>query len=289
MTGAGAVAAAGVSEDRLLGGRLALLQPRAGFRAGSDAVLLAAAVPARAGESVLDLGCGVLAAGLCLALRVPGIELVGLEIQPAYAALARANAARNAVPALVVEGDLARPPPGVACRGFDHVLTNPPFLADPGTPAGDAGRDLARRETAPLARWLDAALRRLRPGGRLTLIQRTGRLDAALAALAGRAGDIVILPLAPRPGATARRVILSARKGARGPLRLAAPFVLHDGPAHDGDRDSYSAAAAAVLRGGAALVPQGAGARCRRPHRGGDTARDLCSSHPEAGQRRRTE
>jgi len=245
-------------EDRLFGGRLVLAQPRAGFRAGSDAVLLAAAVPAREGQSALDLGCGAFAAGLCLAARVPGVVLAGLELQPAYAALARANAARNAIPAEVIEADLAHPPAGLSRRGFDHVLTNPPFFPPAATPAPDAGRDRARRETAPLALWLDAALRRLRPGGRLTLIQRAERLPEVLAALAGRAGAITVLPLAPRSGRPAGRVILWARKGARGPFCLAAPFVLHAGAAHGDGPGGYSQAADAVLRGAAALTPQGA-------------------------------
>jgi tRNA1(Val) A37 N6-methylase TrmN6 len=245
-------------EDRLLGGRLVLLQPRTGFRAGSDAVLLAAAVPAWPGESALDLGCGAFAAGLCLAVRVPGVVLAGMELQPPYAALARANAARNAIPAEVVEGDLARPPAALAQRGFDHVLTNPPFFPRAATPAPDPGRDRARREAAPLALWLDAALRRLRPGGRLTLIQRAERLPEVLAALAGRAGAITVLPLAARAGGPAGRFILWARKGARGPFGLAAPFVLHAGAAHVSGADGYSPAAEAVLRGAAALTSQGA-------------------------------
>lgn len=263
MAEAAAPSPAALREDLLLGGRVRLAQPLAGFRAGADSVLLAAAVPARAGEAVLDLGCGAFAAGLCLAARVPGLRLVGLELQPGYAALARANAALNSVAAEVIEGDLAVPPPAllaVAPGGFDHVLANPPFFPAAGTPARDPGREVARREATPLAGWIDAALRRLRPGGRLTMIQRTERLPEILAALAGRAGDVTLLPLAARAGRPAGRVILWARKGGRGPFRLAAPFVLHEGSAHDGDRDSHTAAARAVLRDAAVLTPQGVAA-----------------------------
>lgn len=243
-----------LSDDRFLGGRLAIWQPRRGYRAATDPILLAAAVPARAGESVLDLGCGVGVAGLALALRVPGIRLAGLELQPDYAALARANAERNGIAAEVVEGDLARLPAALRGRAFDHVIANPPYFAPHAPPAADGGRDHARREATPLATWIAAGLRRLRPGGRLTLIHRTERLPDILAALIPAAGDVVVLPLAGRAGRPAGRVIVSGRKGSRGPFTLLPPFVLHEGEAHDGDRDSFTPAAAAVLRGGAALA-----------------------------------
>lgn len=125
---------ADLSDDGFLGGRLRLLQPKAGYRAATDPVLLAAAVPARAGENALELGCGAGAAALCLAARVPGLAVTGLERQPAYAALARENAARNGLALTVIEGDLAHLPAALRERSFDHVLANPPYY-----PAGGAG------------------------------------------------------------------------------------------------------------------------------------------------------
>lgn len=249
-----------LSEDRFLGGRLAILQPRAGDRAGADPVLLAAAVPAAPGEAVLDLGCGAGVAGLCLAARVPGIALWGLELQPAYAALARLNAARNGIAAEVVEGDLSRPPAALRARVFDRVLTNPPYFPPGGPPARDAGRARARHEALPLADWIGAALRRLRPGGTLTLIQRAERLGEILAALEGRAGAVRVVPIAPRAGRPAGRVIVTAAKGRRGPLELGFPFVLHAAPAHAGDAEDLTDAARAVLREGAGLAAAASGA-----------------------------
>ena len=239
--------------DGFLDGRLRILQPKRGFRSGADAVMLAAACPARAGQAVLELGCGAGVASLCLGWRVPGLRLVGLERQPDYADLARRNATANGIALEVLTGDLARPPAPLRDLAFDQVIANPPYFLG-GTPAPDDGRAGARREETPLSAWIEAGLRRLRPGGILTLIQRADRLDAILAGLAGRAGAAVILPVAGRAGQAAGRVIVQAQKGARGPLRLLAPFVMHHAPAHPGDREDLTGAAQAVLRDGSPLA-----------------------------------
>jgi len=238
--------------DRLVGGRLALWQPRRGDRAATDPVLLAAAVAARPGEAVLELGCGAGAGLLALGLRVPGLRLCGVERQPDYAELARRNAARNGLQAEIVAADLTRLPPALR-RPFDQVLMNPPWFdpADPG--AADPGRDAAQREATPLPAWLDAGLTRLVPGGWLTLIHRAERLPALLAGLSGRAGAVAVRPLAARQGRAAGRILLQARKGARGPFRLLAPLVLHSGPVHAADAEDFTPAAQAILRDGLAL------------------------------------
>ncbi len=240
-----------LSDDAFLNGRLRLWQPVAGYRAATDPVLLAASCPAEVGQTVLDLGCGAGAASLCLAARVPGIGLTGLELHPDYASLARANAARNTVAMVVTEGDVAALPRTLP-RDVDHVIANPPYYAG-GTPSPVAARDLALREALPLGVWTEAARRCLRPGGWLTLILGADRAMAALAALDGRMGSVSLLPLAPRDGRAAVRVIIRARKGGRGAFRLLAPFVIHAGIAHAGDREDYTPEAQAVLRRGAAI------------------------------------
>ncbi len=241
-----------LSDDRFLGGRLRLLQPLKGYRAATDPVLLAAACPAESGETVLDLGCGAGAAVLCLGTRVPGLALSGLELQPDYADLARRNAMRNTITLAVHEGDLSRMPPGL-CRDFDQVIANPPYYSAGGSPSPVAGRAQAMQVGTPLHDWVAAASRRLRPGGWLTLICGADGVPDVLAALSPKLGSAAILPLAPREGRPALRVIVQARKGGKAAFRLLAPLVLHTGPAHDGDRESYAPEANAILRDGADL------------------------------------
>ena len=242
-----------LSDDRFLCGRLRLLQPLKGYRAATDPVLLAAACPAKAGDSVLDLGCGVGAAALCLGSRIPELQLVGLELQPGYADLARRNAERNGLALEVHEGDILHMPRDLR-RDFDHVITNPPYYPAGGSPSPVAGRARAMQVETPLSDWVAAATRRLRPGGWLTLICGADGLPQVLSSLAPKLGSAAVLPLAPREGRAASRVVIRARKGGRAAFRLLAPFVIHHGPAHDGDRESYTPEANAVLREGADLA-----------------------------------
>lgn len=244
-----------LSDDKFLCGKLHLWQPLKGYRAATDPVLLAAACPAEAGQSVLDLGCGAGAAALCLGWRVPGLRLAGLELQPDYADLARRNATRNGIALDVAEGDLRNMPRDLR-RDFDHVICNPPYYPPGGTPSPVASRALAMQvEAVPLGDWLAVAARRLRPGGWLTMIAGADALPDLLSAL-GTLGSASVLPLAPREGKAARRVILRARKGGRTPFRLLAPFVIHHGASHDGDRESYTPAANEILRMGGDLSAQ---------------------------------
>ena len=244
--------AAAPSDDAFLGGRLQLLQPRRGYRAGSDAMLLAATLAARPGERVLDVGAGVGAVALALARRLEGIVVDALELQPELAALAAENARRNGLEDRVhaVAGDLSSPPDAVARRQYAHVVSNPPYHeALAGRPAPDAGRALARSERGlGLGSWIGCCLKRLSAGGTLTLVQRADRLGEILAALAPAAGGIVVFPLWPVAARPAERIIVGAVKGSRAPLRLAAGLVLH----HADGR--YTEVAEAVLRHGAPLA-----------------------------------
>lgn len=242
-----------LSHDAFLCGKLHLWQPVAGYRAATDAVLLAAACPAQAGQSVLDLGCGVGAASLCLAVRVRGLILAGLEVQPEYADLARRNAAENGTEMEIEAGDLLQMPQALR-RSFDHVISNPPYYSKGGTPSPTPARAKALQiGDAPLGAWIAAAARRLAPGGWLTMICGADGLPEVLTAMKGTMGSISVLPLAAREGRPALRIIVRARKTGKGAFRLLAPFVIHAGTAHDGDRESYTAGANAVLRGGGSL------------------------------------
>lgn len=238
-----------VTDDAFLNGRVRLLQPRQGYRAATDPVLLAAACDTFEGAHVLDVGCGVGAASFCLNARVRGLSLEGVELSPETSELSMRNARRNNARWRVHQADLRQPPLELRTQSFDHVLTNPPYFGADATPdCAHPLRSAAHRETATLQEWLDFCLRRLKPKGRLTLIHRAERLPEILAALMGRAGDVAVLPLEPRPDRPAKRVIVRARKEARGPFRLAPSLILHP-PEGDG----FTAAAANILRDGAAL------------------------------------
>ncbi|MEM0922668.1 MAG: methyltransferase [Pseudomonadota bacterium] len=233
-------------EDRLLGGRVRLLQPLQGYRAATDPVLLAAACPAEAGQSVLDLGCGAGAAAFCLAARID-VALAGLEIQQAYLDLAHRNAELNGCGIDLFLGDVAAPPDALRARVFDQVILNPPFHPAETVASPVAAKDRAHREAADLTTWLRCAAARVKPRGWVTVIHRAERLADLLAGLPGF-GDIAIKPLAPRAGREAKRVLIRARKDVKTPLRLLAPLVLHAGVAHTVDGDDFSPEARAILR-----------------------------------------
>jgi tRNA1Val (adenine37-N6)-methyltransferase len=242
-----------LTRDAFLGGRLHVWQPTRGYRAGTDPVFLAAACPARSGEHVLELGCGVGVASLCLAARVEGLALTGVERQVDYAALARRNAEEASAPMTVVEADIARLPASLRQVSFDHVIANPPyFRADAATASSDPGKDASFREDTDPSIWIDAARARLRPRGWLTMIQRADRLPEILSLMRGF-GSVSVLPLQARVGRGAGRILLRARKGGRAPFELLAPLVVHDGAAHREDGESYTAVVSDVLRHGAVL------------------------------------
>ncbi|MEP5757984.1 MAG: methyltransferase [Litoreibacter sp.] len=241
-----------LSEDEFLGGRIKVLQPLDGYRAATDPVFLAAACPAKPGEHILELGCGVGVASLCLNARV-NVALTGVERLPEYADLAQRNAAKNEVNFNVVDADLTDMPLSLRSLSFDHVILNPPYFRD-GKKAGDAGRAGGRQEETPLTEWVAQALKRLRPKGSLTIIHLTERLSDIIGALSSKAGAIEIMPLAAREGRLAKRVIIRARKGAKGGTTLHNPLILHTGFSHEQDGDSFSSLAKGILRDGQPIV-----------------------------------
>jgi tRNA1(Val) A37 N6-methylase TrmN6 len=242
------------SEDAVLGGRLLLRQPRRGHRVGHDAILLAAATAAKAGEHAVDFGAGVGAAGLTLAARLPGVSVTLVEIDPALAALAHENIRRNGFADRVraVALDVTSPARAFAAAGLSpgsaaRVLMNPPFN-DPA--ASRLSPDAARRRahvSTGIAPWLRSAARLLGAGGTLTLIWRADGLADLLAALARGFGAVTVLPVHPRADAPAIRVLVRAVKGSRAPLALLPGLMLADADGRP------SVEAEAVLRHGAAL------------------------------------
>jgi tRNA1(Val) A37 N6-methylase TrmN6 len=233
--------------DGLLDGRVQVAQPADGYRVAVDAVLLAAAVDAGAGAAVLDLGCGVGSVGLCLAWRRPDLSITGLDREPVFAACARGNAERNgfADRLHILEADLRAPLP----RKFDQVAMNPPYLkAGTATVSAHPLKAAATAESeAKLADWIAAARDALKPGGVLTLIHRADRLDDLLAAVSHSFGGVAVLPIHPKPGRAAKRVILRAQLGSGEPLAILPGLVLHE------ESGAFTPAADSILRDGKAL------------------------------------
>ena len=245
------------TDDAFLGGALHILQPVSGYRAGLDAVMLAAAVSADGGGArVLDVGAGVGTAGLCVARRVASAHVTLLEREPGLVRLARENVARNGIGDRVgvVEGDVGLSAEAAQALGLEpesctHVIANPPYHdAGGGTPAPDPLKAGAHAMPGDgLERWARFMARMCVPGGAMTMIHKADALSRLLAAFDGRFGALQILPLQPRERAPAHRIIVQGRKGSRAPLTLLPGFVLH------GEDGAFTPEAEAILRSGAAL------------------------------------
>ncbi|WP_222876841.1 tRNA1(Val) (adenine(37)-N6)-methyltransferase [Terrihabitans soli] len=219
------------TKDLILGDRLILNQPARGHRAGSDAVLVAAAVPIKPGEVLADFGAGVGSAGLAVLMRVPDAQGVLIEIDPDLAELAAINIAENGLNARVVTGDVASLGKDLeAGLTVDHIVSNPPYNA----PGGRAPADekTARARIAPegmLEDWMRAAMRILSPGGTITFIHRPEAQAEILAALGNRFGGVVLRFVHGSADVPAIRVIVQARKARRAPLRVLPPLILNAG------------------------------------------------------------
>ncbi len=250
---------AGLTDDAFLGGALQVLQPKAGYRAGMDAVLLAAAAPVRSSrkERVLDVGAGVGVVGLGVARRVARASVTLVERDSSLADLARSNIERNDLSARVrvVVADVSRrlddlPELRPEAESFDHALANPPFNAEgAGTVSVEALKAAAHvMPGGNLARWARFMAAMTKPGGSATVIHRADAVGEILWAFAGRFGGAVVFPLYPREGKSAIRVLVQGIKGSNAPLELRPGLVLHQAD------NRFTREAEAILRHGAALA-----------------------------------
>ncbi|HEX2943589.1 MAG TPA: methyltransferase [Rhodopila sp.] len=236
-----------VTEGTLLGGRVRYAQPASGFRSGLEPVLLAACIPARPGERVLEAGTGAGAAALCLSARVDGVQVTAVEIDPDMATLASANAVANGFHGIeVLCGPIQTVPlPG----GFDHALANPPYHAPDGSKSPVAAREMAKRGSdSATSEWIGRLSEALRYRGTLSLVVPAAMIPACLAEMsAARCPCSVVFPLWPKVGRAAKLVLLRGIKDSRAPLRLMAGLVLHT---QDG---SFTEPAQAILQSPTAL------------------------------------
>ncbi|MEG9861171.1 MAG: methyltransferase [Parvularculales bacterium] len=238
-----------VSNDCFLGGQLKIWQSTRGYRAGHDAVLLGASVPAQGGECVLDAGGGAGVAGLCVGMRVEGVRLVCLDNDETQAKLARENLARNAQTGDSLVGDLTgvlSDLEGVGLKkgSFDHVLSNPPYRVEgASTLPVNKGRAQAFVLHTSLGAWVERCCFFAKIGGTVTFIYLAHEISSLVVAMSAHCGDIKIMPLWPHAGTPARRIIIQGRRGARGKDAVLPGLVLHEAGG------SATKAADDVLRG----------------------------------------
>lgn len=241
----------GTSDDAFLGGKLAVLQLKRGFRAGVDSVLLAASLNAADGDRVLDVGTGGGVVALCAATRHPHTKFVGIELQKDLAELARQNVVRNSLSNIVEiqDGDILDQQTRLGLGMFDHVVSNPPFYTEGQSQKSPvASRALAHQGRKDLLEiWINASLGCLRPKGTLTIVHLADSLDEILIATQKGAGQAIIFPLWPKAGQAAKRVIVQVTKGSRSPTRILPGLTLHQS---DG---TFTHEAQAVLRHGGDL------------------------------------
>ncbi len=247
-----------VTRDTFLGGEIDLLQPTRGYRAGLDAVLLAAAIPVQgfSNPTLLDCGAGVGAVGMCATTRCSNLKTVLIERQPRFVNLARENIALNGLNdrVRVVAVDITAPgrelvDAGIQDNSFSHVVANPPFfVSGRGTTSPNALKAAGHEmDPADLDLWVRFMTRMARAGGDLVMIQQAAALPALLAALEGRFGGAMVVPVHPRAGEAATRVLVAAKKGSCAPLRILPGFILHEAG------NAFTDAADAVLKQGAGL------------------------------------
>ena len=240
------------SLDAFVGGKISLFQPLNGYRANVDSILLAAAVNAKEGESVLELGCGVGAVMLSLMSRINGLNVVGIECQKQYAKLAIRNAAYNGFKAEIIDCDILSIPIAYKNLNYNHVILNPPFFSSGSSMRIlESDKDTAKRElNHSLEQWLDLAIKRCSVKGEVVIIHQAARLGQIITIIEKRLGDIKILPISSFSGQHANRVIVKGKKGSLAPLKLLTPLVMHKDSSMETSGTNYTENAEGILRKG---------------------------------------
>lgn len=235
-----------VTTDDFLGGLVRLKQPNKGYRATSDSVLVAAAVRAKHGETILDVGTGTGVIPMCVNARVSGLRFTGVEYQSDLVLLAKENAFVNHCDLMLIEADISKRPSPIHGIQFHHVVTNPPFYTEHGERVHPQ-EAIAYKQQMPLKDWLDFCLRHLRAKGSFTMIHRTESLPEILSILNGRLGALEVFPIEPKAGTPGKRVIVRGIMNSKKPLLVYPGLVMHK------DDDSRTELAERIMRAGQGL------------------------------------
>ena len=241
------------TKDSFLGGGIRIWQPKKGYRAGIDPILLAASVNVSAGQKVLDLGCGVGTASFAIGYRVKNVELYGIEIQKVFADLADLNSKENGIELQVECSNISNLSSNITSKNFDHVIANPPYFDRKSSVRGiNVAKEKSIGDTHPISEWLKVAAKRVKPKGFVHFIVRSDRLMEIFTNMPNSLGSLVITPVISRKNENAKLTILHAKKNGRAGFIISSPIVLH--PRKSDVREKYIPEVDKVLRNGASLI-----------------------------------
>ena len=241
------------TKDSFLGGGIRIWQPKKGYRAGIDPILLAASVNVSAGQKVLDLGCGVGTASFAIGYRVKNVELYGIEIQKVFADLADLNSKENGIELQVECSNISNLSSNITSKNFDHVIANPPYFDRKSSVRGiNVYKEKSFGDTGPISEWLKVAAKRAKPKGFVHFILRSDRLIEIFTNMPNSLGSLVITPVISRKNENAKLTILHAKKNGRAGFIISSPIVLH--PLKSDSREKYVPEVDKVLRNGASLI-----------------------------------
>ena len=241
------------TKDSFLGGGIRIWQPKKGYRAGIDPILLAASVNVSAGQKVLDLGCGVGTASFAIGYRVKNVELYGIEIQKVFADLADLNSKENGIEFQVECANISKLSSNITSKNFDHVIANPPYFDRKSSVRGiNVSKEKSFGDTLPISEWLKVAAKRAKPKGFVHFIVRSDRLMEIFTNMPNSLGSLVITPVISRKNENAKLTILHAKKNGRAGFIISSPIVLH--PLKSSSREKYVPEVDKVLRNGTSLI-----------------------------------
>ena len=241
------------TKDSFLGGGIRIWQPKKGYRAGIDPILLAASVNVSAGQKVLDLGCGVGTASFAIGYRVKNVELYGIEIQKVFADLADLNSKENGIELQIECTNISNLSPNITSKNFDHVIANPPYFDRKFSVSGmNFSKEKSFGDTCTISEWLKVAAKRAKPKGFVHFIVRSDRLMEIFTNMPNSLGSLVITPIISRKNQNAKLTILHAKKNGRAGFIISSPIILH--PLKSDSRKKYVPKVDKVLRNGASLI-----------------------------------